>query len=248
MGKVSFDEENDSIIAAIKDSVKAETIKVEKDEFLTRPVHLAPNKPFAERFDVKSLTGLADYINQAIDGQAAGKLVIEVVSPTEVTLISQVDDREDRRFVAVSAVADVPVIKCIGQYVSQELAMIELQSLFVQEGRVVDVLRDIGSIVLEDEVGLDDDGVTQKVTTRSGIERAVAAIENPVALQPFRTFTEIEQPSSPFVLRLKKDDNNKLSVALYEADGGKWRNAARQAIKEKLAELLTEGNKVPILA
>lgn len=248
MGSQSFDTEDGDIIKVIQDAVKTETIKVEKDEFLTRPVHLAPDKPFTKTFTLASLTGIADYVKQQIDAGAIASPVIRVVSPTEVRLTSQVSDREDRRFCPVSAEADVPKITVIGNYVAQELAMIELQSLFVQEGRVIEVLKDVGGIVLEEELGLDDDGVTQEVQWRSGIDRKTEKIENPVALKPFRTFTEIEQPESPFVLRLKKQDNNKLFVALFEADGGKWRNAARQSIKEKLAELLTEGNTVPILA
>lgn len=246
MGSQSFDTEDGDIIRVIQDAVETKTIKVEKDEFLTRPVHLAPDRPFASKFTVASLSGFADYVKSEIDTGAIEKPVIIVVDEKQVEMWSQVGDRQERRFVAIIAKADVPQINLIGNYRSQEAAMIEMQALFVQEGRVTDVLASIGNIVLDEEINLEDDGVTQRVALQSGIERKFADIGNPVTLKPFRTFTEIEQPGSPFVLRLKKDERNNLSIALFEADGGKWRNTARQSIKAKLAELTQD--KVPILA
>jgi len=49
----------------------------------------------------------------------------------------------------------------------------------------------------------------------------VAAVENinlpnTVTLKPFRTFAEVSQPESEFVLRLKEGNR----VGLFEADGG----------------------------
>ena len=45
----------------------------------------------------------------------------------------------------------------------------------------------------------------QKVAARTGFATTgLAAVPNPVTLKPFRTFVEVPQPASEFVLRLKE--------------------------------------------
>jgi hypothetical protein len=60
--------------------------------------------------------------------------------------------------------------------------------------------------------------------------------------KPYRTFRDIEQPISKFLLRLKliDTDGHIVGVCLYEADGGRWRNTAVQAIKEFLNKELED--------
>ena len=65
-----------------------------------------------------------------------------------------------------------------------------------------------------------------------------------VNMQPFRTFLEVEQPESVFLLRLDGNGN----VGLFEADGGVWKLEATRNISEyfdeKLAELICSGRVV----
>ena len=65
-----------------------------------------------------------------------------------------------------------------------------------------------------------------------------------VRLSPYRTFREIEQPESQFLLRIRTDDRGNAEVALFEADGGVWRNEARL----RIAEYLKEHIKVSVIA
>ena len=51
-----------------------------------------------------------------------------------------------------------------------------------------------------------------------------------------RTFSEIEQPESNFVLRVDRDAN----IALFEADGGAWKNAAVARIRDYLKWRLSD--------
>lgn len=74
---------------------------------------------------------------------------------------------------------------------------------------------------------------------RQGVAiKAMVAVKPRVPLRPFRTFQEVEQPESEFLLRLDEDGN----IGLFEADGGMWRLTARQTIKAfleaKLADLV----------
>ena len=68
-----------------------------------------------------------------------------------------------------------------------------------------------------------------------------------VALRPFRTFLEVEQPVSEFLLRLDDDGN----VGLFEADGGMWQQTAKASIaayfEDKLAEEVKDGKIVVMM-
>ena len=65
-----------------------------------------------------------------------------------------------------------------------------------------------------------------------------------VNMQPFRTFLEVEQPESVFLLRLDGNGN----VGLFEADGGVWKLEATRNIsayfEQKLADLIGYGRVV----
>ena len=65
-----------------------------------------------------------------------------------------------------------------------------------------------------------------------------------VNMQPFRTFREVEQPESVFLLRLDGNGN----VGLFEADGGVWKLEATRNIsayfEQKLADLIGSGRVV----
>jgi hypothetical protein len=58
-----------------------------------------------------------------------------------------------------------------------------------------------------------------------------------VPLRPYRTFQEVEQPESEFLVRIRegKQENE---IGLLEADGGMWKLAARQTVKAYLQERL----------
>jgi len=59
-------------------------------------------------------------------------------------------------------------------------------------------------------------------------------VPNPVVLAPFRTFPEVIQPESKFIFRMQSGPQ----AALFEADGGAWRNEAMGRIKTYLEEQL----------
>ena len=58
-------------------------------------------------------------------------------------------------------------------------------------------------------------------------------VPNPVSLRPYRTFSEVEQPESNYVFRIKDSDKGP-AFKLVEADGGLWKNATMRKIKEYL--------------
>ncbi|MNW60692.1 hypothetical protein D3C74_386970 [compost metagenome] len=76
-------------------------------------------------------------------------------------------------------------------------------------------------------------GMTQSVVAKTGVATVEdVKVPNPVLLAPYRTFVEVEQPESSFVFRMKDGP----SAALFEADGGAWRN-------DVIANVLTPSNR-----
>ena len=75
----------------------------------------------------------------------------------------------------------------------------------------------------------------------------MVAVKPRVPLRPYRTFLEVEQPESEFLLRL--DDNG--NVGLFEADGGMWKQTAKASItayfEEKLAQEIKDGKIVVMM-
>ena len=72
---------------------------------------------------------------------------------------------------------------------------------------------------------------------RQGIAlKTMEHIKPRVPLSPFRTFQEVEQPESEFLLRLDEDGN----IGLFEADGGMWKLTARKTIKAFLEANLAD--------
>jgi hypothetical protein len=70
-------------------------------------------------------------------------------------------------------------------------------------------------------------------------------VKNPVMLQPYRTFREVGQPQSEFLVRLQSGEKLP-TVAVFEADGGSWQVEAIQ----KIVRFLRDGlqNEVLVLS
>jgi len=150
------------------------------------------------------------------------------------------DARYFRQVYYEARATDVPGFR--DGFREQEKAIIELRSRFAP-GEGVDYLLDLLSRISKDSnVSTTDNGVSQTVEARQGIAiKITEAIKPRVPLRPFRTFQEVEQPESEFLLRMDEEGN----IGLFEADGGMWKLTARQTIKaflnQELAELVSAG-------
>ena len=71
--------------------------------------------------------------------------------------------------------------------------------------------------------------MSQSVTVKKGVSLLENETVKPrINLSPFRTFREVPQPESEFILRLDNDGR----VGLFEADGGVWKIEAKINIAE----------------
>jgi hypothetical protein len=241
-------------VQAIKDSVATTIIEISGEDYTSRPVFVPPAEAKDETLDVHTLSGVIDYLSANIDEALPAAHAIHIVGPSKVNLVSLLDGRPRRREVLVSAGSDSLGFR-FGQFYSCEEFTVALQSLFVDDGDRAAVLALTGTIK-ESVVGeFSDDGVTQTVVASAGIARVgEVRVPNPVNLSPYRTFPEVSQPTSPFVLRMKRGlkDGEMPSCALFEADGGKWKLAAIENIAKylriRIAELKDPMNKIAIIA
>lgn len=145
------------------------------------------------------------------------------------------------------AVSDVPGIT-VNQEMSQERAVVELQSLYAATVDRDYLLALLSRIDVNQGVSSVDNGISQEVSVRTGaVLKEQQTVQPIVHLHPYRTFLEVEQPASDFLLRLSKSGY----LALYEADGGAWKLEAKRNIAaylgEKLADLIESGNVVVMI-
>jgi len=136
------------------------------------------------------------------------------------------------------------------EWSSHDDAIIMLRSQFEQNGDVEYLLDLLSRLSSDDSVTSEDNGVTQKITATTGVD--LKRYETPkarVILAPFRTFLEVGQPESEFLLRIKAGDKEKgvpPKVGIIEADGGAWKLAAKANIanyfRAHLADLIENGD------
>jgi hypothetical protein len=191
----------------------------------------APTAPEPTPLNVHTLTGLVDYIRTNRDRLELSEYFVHVVGPGVVQLRSNLQGDALQRFTLVTAVLLQRGNFKFGEFYKQEDFIIALQTSFEDTLERRELLRIVGTMQFEDVRTQSDDGATQRVTARSGVALVdTVSVPNPVLLKPFRTFAEVGQPSSEFVVRVRKDADMK--VALFEADGGAWKNDAIRAVAE----------------
>lgn len=143
------------------------------------------------------------------------------------------------------ATAEVPGFR--GGWREQEEALIQLRSLFIPNDGTKYLLDLLSRISDESSITSRDNGVTQQVEARQGISlSAMVEVKPRVNLQPFRTFLEVPQPESEFLLRVDKDRG----IGFFEADGGIWKLEAKHNIAkyfERELEDLIEAGKVVVM-
>lgn len=196
------------------------------------------HNPKAEAVKMTTLTSLVEYIKAGIDTMDE-RMIIHVESPVRVLLYSQLDlDR--RREYLVDVNAQVPEFR-YGSYMDHESFLIALQSKFIPNDDRDLLMKFAGTVENGSLAQYGDDGVTQKATIKTGIaSKGDVIVPNPVTLRPFRTFVEAEQPESAFVFRMREGGRGDIECAIFEADGGAWKNAAMRGIKEYLQYELNE--------
>lgn len=213
-------------------------------DYATMNLELMNENPNVKAVNVRNLAGIVDYVRSEFDGER--KLVVHVESAMSVKVFDALDKTNNRR-VYIVANAFLPNI-LLNSFQDRESANIMLQSCFVPNEDLAEVLAIISSLQEDQGVTKTDDGLSEKVVVKQGVTSlATITLKNRYGLKPFRTFTEVSQPLSQLILRVKEGGN----VALYEADGGVWELAAMQSINDFFKDAFAkeiEEKKVQIIA
>ena len=123
-----------------------------------------------------------------------------------------------------------------------EEAQIALRTRFQETPDTLYAMKLVSDISLGAKVVYNDNGIATTITTQKGVALQTNEQIRPlVKLRPYRTFQEVEQPESIFLIRVSDR-----GISFIEADGGMWKLAARETIKafleERLSQEVTEGS------
>ena len=201
---------------------KPNTIKDEYDrEYMIRGYEKVKETTFPT-LQTNSLQSIIDYVKENKENY----FVINIESHKKVKLISRPFGKHQQRDEFIIATAMTPNY-ITGRYQEQEDFIVNLLTCFEEsEGR--EYALSIASHMVEGkEVKVADDGITQRATLSQGVSTLKDEEVNPfINLVPYRTFLEVEQPKSLFLIRLRKGP----TVAIFESDGGAWKYQAIQNI------------------
>lgn len=117
-----------------------------------------------------------------------------------------------------------------------EEAQIALRTRFQETQDTLYTMKLVSDISLGAKVIYNDNGIATTITTQKGVALQTNEQIRPIVkLRPYRTFQEVEQPESIFLIRVSDR-----GISFIEADGGMWKLSARETIKKFLEEQLPQ--------
>lgn len=112
--------------------------------------------------------------------------------------------------------------------------MIALRTRFQATPDAEYALKLLTDITTGAKVTYTDNGIATSVVTKTGVSlQTNQSIRPIVTLKPYRTFQEVDQPASQFLIRI-----NERGILFTEADGGMWKLKARETVKSYFEEYL----------
>lgn len=226
-------------IEKIEDMTGPKVIVTQQGAFADKHLYRVENK-LADTIVLSSLSGLAEMIKQEMSEYNL-PLFVRATSAERVHVFGAIRDdmQRERPFTAEAKFIDFD----FNEYISIENMIICLKSRFAPTEDRDYLVQLLGNITDQQSVQTKDDGITQSATVKSGIQLiGEQRIKPIVTLKPYRTFLEVEQLESDFLIRLKDG-----RAALFEADGGAWEREAVKNVADKLRELLEDVPNVHII-
>lgn len=236
----------------VEEMVQPQTLTEGIRTFVDKPMHMLVDEIAVDTpLHTNSLSSVADYIKSNADFDVLasdGRKIIHVEDEKTVWLYTEMNSFKKRSTLLLASawVSSFP----FGQWLSLENFIISVQANFVTDEHRDELLSFVATVKQDTGVEQQDDGVTQKVTTRSGVSLSrTSKVPNPITLRPFRTFSEVEQPESAFVFRIKAEEGCGVKAALFAADGDAWRHDAILKIRDYFqTHVIAEDDSVIVLA
>lgn len=197
--------------------------------------------PQASALGVSSLGALRDYLAANRDALDLSTLVVHVASPSVVHVLGPLQARARVREAYVMADCGDALQGFLGQYHALDTFIVGLHTRFALTDDRTKLLQLLSNVDQSSVKTSTDDGISQAVTAKVGIVlKGEAVVPNPVILAGWRTFREVEQSPSAYVLRLQQH-GQALQAGLFEGDGGTWKLSAVGRVRDWLVRELPTG-------
>jgi hypothetical protein len=206
---------------------------------------ILPSPP--EPIEMESLTGLVDFVGKNREQFPQEEMAILVKSQSAVRLCGKMSEWGPEAKSFRPQYANIIRNKDIeefafGDFMDHETFIIKLMTQFVWDDGLTAFIARVRTIKSGSSIETEDNGTVNKVTKKEGIELNMD--REIIKLRPFRTFSEVEQPQTPFIFRATLR-GGEVQCALLECDGGAWLNQARLNIKAYLEKALPD---IPVFA
>lgn len=224
------------------------TYEINGKAYSDNPLHLIEPEIYRRKsIDFGSLDAIVKMICAEIKDYTDGTepVFIHVKDHKNVEVFTRPGEKEARTWPYCAICRDTDFNE---GWREQDKAIIELRSRFIPTEDSEYLLSLISRISSDQGVKTEDNGVSQTVVVKKGVSLAENEQVKPrLTLKPFRTFREVPQPESEFVLRV--DENR--GIGLFEADGGMWKMEAKDSIKayfeKELHDFVENGSVVVII-
>lgn len=222
-------------IEKIEAMARPEIKEIEGRTFAIKPdgaEEIRPTLDIAKTLELHSLDALVKMIRSEVADKP-----IYITIPTHLsvrTFFQPGEQIRNMRFHPYEVEAtDVPGWEDRTQ-LSFEEAMISLRTRFEATPDTEYALKLLSEITTGAKITFNDNGVATTVVTKKGIDlQSNQTIRPIVVLRPYRTFQEVEQPASEFLIRI-----NDRGISFIAADGGMWKLKARETVKKYFEEAL----------
>ena len=209
-------------------------VEINGEKYTNQSLRPVRNEERVEKICFNDLASIVKMIKNE-GGIFKAPLYINIVSAEKVSVFTTTNEYKDREY-PYCAESDAAKFR-FGSYHNFEDFVIAMRSQFVQNEDSKEMLAMLKKITNNNSVETEDDGITQKITAQQGTSLSSAVKATPIRkLTPYRTFIEVEQPTSEFLFRV--GDGSRF--ALFEADGGAWKRKAKENISKYFEEQLKD--------
>ena len=208
------------------------------NEYYTEPKRLT-------NLSFNDLDSLIRYVEVALGHSFVNRKVLVRCEYDEVTVCLEADEH-GQIFEIARAKPMLPKIH-FDSYLNLEEFIIQSLTKFEQTDNAKKLVELLSKFQVNQTVETTDDGVSQRivVSTGTGLNEKVQ-VTPIVRLTAFRTFREVKQIETLYLLRINKDGR----IALFEADGGAWKEEATNRVRNYLIDCFADekfGGKVVVL-
>ena len=198
--------------------------------------------PTAANIEETSLSAFVGYLRRNIDKLDRERLQVVVDSPTNVSVRGWLHARNRKRDIFCRAQPILPKltgVATLDQFASLHDFRLNLLTCFAPTPERNKLLESLRLVKKNTAIENSDDGLNQSLVVKAGVDLVSSVpLPNPVSLAPYRTFLEVQQPVSDFLLRMDGGGEGRVQARLVLVDGGMWDLAARTAVGQDLQALL----------